>query len=353
MEGLKNKNSQLIGIGLILVLMTASIAYVLKDESPASIFKAVTSVSPVYILIGIVLMALYIMCEGINIWITMKALKKETTIKDCLGYGFVGFYFSSVTPSASGGQPAQIFFMKRDGLSVTSSSLSLMIILFAHQVVVIFYAILAFIVRPNFSVSNATGLNLLLIFGFVSNAFILVGILILVIAPKLAFKIVNVVGLLLYKLRIAKNRERIKNKISKSLEEYEKGAMYMKKNPKVILYVTLVTIVQITILFSIPYVIYTGFGKSGISIWDIVMTQAILNIAVSSLPLPGAVGATESIFVSMFRNFFGSNLVIPGMLLTRISNFYSLFIISAIISLMMYLNTTKKNNIANIGKGES
>lgn len=336
MEGLQNKKSQLLGIGFMLILMIASIMYVLKDESINSVMAAIHSVKAGYILIAIALMLGYIICEGINIWITMRALNKKTSVKDCIEYGFVGFYFSSITPSSSGGQPAQVYFMNRKGISITSSSLGLMILLFAHQLVVMLYGLIALFIKPEFMVSHKAGFHLLLAYGLISNAIILFGILFLIFSPKVVFKILNTMGKLLYKIRIIKNKDKLREKISQSLEEYERGAIYMKENPKILLYVILVTILQITMLFAIPYVIYLGFGLRKFSMMDLILTQAILNIAVSSLPLPGAVGASESVFVDMFRNFFGS-LVVPGMLLTRIANFYIVLIISGIVSLISYI----------------
>ena len=164
----------------------------------------------------------------------------------------------------------------------------------------------------------------------------------LVYWPKLVFKILNFFGLLLHRSRIIKNKEKIEKKISSSVEEYERGAIYMRNNPILLLKVTVLTLVQISLLYAVPYVVYRGFGLSGYTIMDLILMQAILNIAVSSLPLPGGVGASESLFLSMFMVFYGKKLLVPGMLLTRISNFYSVLVISGIISLIMYLWPSKK-----------
>ena len=311
MEGLKNKKSQFIGITIMAVLMVFTVSQVLKGESIDSIVTALRSVKPIYILTGIGMMLLYASLEGVNIWLIIRGLKYRTSILKCIGYGFVGFYFSSITPSASGGQPAQVYYMKKDGISVTASSLSLMLILFAHQLVVVIYALI--------------GLLTLLVYW-----------------PKLVFKILNFFGLLLHRSRIIKNKEKIEKKISSSVEEYERGAIYMRNNPILLLKVTALTLVQISLLYAVPYVVYRGFGLSGYTIMDLILMQAILNIAVSSLPLPGGVGASESLFLSMFMVFYGKKLLVPGMLLTRISNFYSVLVISGIISLIMYLWPSKK-----------
>ena len=347
MEGLKNKKSQFIGITIMVVLMVFTISQVLKGESVDSIMRALRSVKPIYILVGIGMMLVYASFEGINIWLIVKGLKQKTSIFKCIGYGFVGFYFSSITPSASGGQPAQVYFMKKDGISVTSSSLTLMLILFTHQLVVVIYALVGVLLNTNIGGSQLAN-TLLLAFGFITNALLLIGIIMLVYWPKLVFKILNFFGLLLHRTRIIKNREKIEKKISSSVEEYERGAIYMRNNPILILKVTLLTVVQISLLYAVPYVIYKGFGLSGYSVMDLILMQAILNIAVSSLPLPGGVGASESLFLGMFSVFYGKKLLILGMLLTRISNFYSVLVISGIISLVMYLWPSKNQVVEDI-----
>lgn len=339
MEGLQNKKSQIFGLVFILVLMAGSFIYVFKDQSISEIISAVLKVNPMFIISSIILMSFYVVCEGINIWIVMKELDKKTSFIKCIGYGFVGFYFSGITPSASGGQPAQVYFMKKDKLSITSSSLSMMVLLFAHQLVIIVYGVIGLLSKNNYNLENILALKILLVYGFLSNAVILFGILILIFSPKIAYKIVNFFGVLLYKIKVIKNREKIRVSIEKSLVEYEKGARYMKKNPKVLFKVGVVTFFQITAQFAIPYIIYRGFNLASYSLWSIICIQAILNIAVSSLPLPGSVGANESLFVDVFKNIFGASFVIPGMLLTRISNFYTLMLISGIISLVLFLKT--------------
>lgn len=343
MEGLQDKKKQFMGIGFIVVLMCVTIGYILKDESPQKVINTILSIKPVYIIGTIALMVFYILCEGLNIWITLKALKIKTKMIDCFGYGFVGFYFSGITPSASGGQPAQVYFMNRGKIPVSISSLSLMILLFAHQLVIVVFGIIGLFSKMDYAVTFKSGMNLLLLYGFLSNTFILLGILMLVIAPNTVFKIVNFFGRLLYKVKIIKNKEKIRKKIARSLEEYEDGAIYMRENPRVIVYVVLVSLLQVFAFFAIPYVIYKGMGLNGYNLGDLVFAQAVLNIAVSSLPLPGAVGASESIFVNMFKTFFGSKLVIPGMLLTRIANFYFALILSGLISVIIYIKSIKNS----------
>ena len=77
------------------------------------------------------------------------------------------------------------------------------------------------------------------------------------------------------------------------------------------------TFCQLTALFSVPLVVYYAFGLTGSGALDIIGTQALVTLAVASLPLPGAVGASEGGFVAAMRLFFGAGLVTPAVLVSR------------------------------------
>ncbi len=67
----------------------------------------------------------------------MTSLGKKTKLHQCIRYSFIGFFYSCITPSASGGQPAQIYYMSKDGLDVSVSTLVLMIVTITYKAVLV------------------------------------------------------------------------------------------------------------------------------------------------------------------------------------------------------------------------
>lgn len=67
-----------------------------------------------------------------------------------------------------------------------------------------------------------------------------------------------------------------------------------------------------------------------------------MTLAVSNLPLPGAVGASEGGFVTAMTLFFGPALVTPAVLVSRGISFYSFLIISGGITLLVHLRSAGK-----------
>ena len=56
--------------------------------------------------------------------------------------------------------------------------------------------------------------------------------------------------------------------------------------------------------------------------------QSVLFLATSGLPLPGAIGASESVFLTLYGTAFGEQLLSPAMLLNRGISFYLFVLIT-------------------------
>ncbi len=98
-----NKKNKLLGNIIFFVLLVVLTLYVLlKDEDIFTIFYTIMSSKLEFLLIGILSMLLYLMCEAINIGRTLKILKEKSSFAKDMKYALIGFFFSSVTPAASG-----------------------------------------------------------------------------------------------------------------------------------------------------------------------------------------------------------------------------------------------------------
>lgn len=83
-----------------LIILTFSIIF--KGQDLSQILSVVQTVKKEYILIAIICMFFYMSCEAINIGRTLKALEEKTSFLRNLKYALIGFFFSSITPAASG-----------------------------------------------------------------------------------------------------------------------------------------------------------------------------------------------------------------------------------------------------------
>ena len=164
-----NRKRTWLGAALLLALMGATGFLLLREQPVARLAAVLGQVKPLYVLAGLGLMLLFIGCEALCSRLILSRLGHRAPYRRCLGYSFTGFYFSSITPSSTGGQPAQIYYMSRDGIPAAHGTLNMMLIAVCYQVVVLLYALGVVLFRFDLLANLGGGLALLLLFGGAVN----------------------------------------------------------------------------------------------------------------------------------------------------------------------------------------
>ena len=281
-------------VNTIIFLFFISLTFfvIFKEDNVGEIFKIIQKVDIKFIAIAILCMCCFILSEGINIARTLKLLECKVNFINSIKYALIGFFFSSVTPSASGGDPMQLYYMKKDGLPIGHSALALLTEFSSFQFVTVIIALIGFIINYNFIQNSVGNIKYLLLIGVAINVAILAIILLTIFSNKIIHILLNLVCKILEKLHYRKVAS-FKEKCLEQIQEYKAGSKLLKRNKKILFKIILTTIVQIVLYHSIPYIIYLSFGLNEANFLQFLSLQAVLYISVSSIPLPGAVGASE------------------------------------------------------------
>ena len=328
-------------IFIILIILTFYI--ILKDQDIVGIIQVLRSVRLEYVLIAIIAMLIYLFLETVNMGRTLKTLNEKSSFIQNFKYVLIGFFFSSITPAASGGQPMQIYYMHKDGISVANSTLSLLINLCSFQIITISFAMISLIFNHKYL---TTGLVWLFVIGVTLNSIALALLLIGIFSKRLSAWLVKIAVKILSFFKI-KNIEDKQEKLEKELFKYQGSAAYIKQNANVMLKTILTTFVQILFYYSIPFWVYWAFGFGEYNIIQIISLQAILYATVSGIPLPGAVGVSEGGFLGIFKNVFTTETLNSAMILNRGVSFYLFVLISAILVISQTFITNKRLDLNN------
>ena len=318
----------------MLALIALTAYFILKDNQLPALALVFGQVNPWYLALGIVVMACSLLCEGKCYYVVFKSFGQKVSFLNNFLYAIIGFYFCAITPSSSGGQPAQMYYMKKDGINLSFATLAVMIITVVNQFVMLLIAAVMFLVESSFIESNLSQMYIVLIYSTIANVLIMGGIVFCIFSKKLVRRFIPWLGKVLVKVHIVKDAQSFSNKALHQIDEYIEGAEYIKKNPAILFKVMFWTILQLSLMYLVTFCVYKAFALNQYSILQVFSIQAILFLAVSALPLPGAVGAAESGFVVMFNTLFGQALVVPAMLLSRGINFYLFLVISGIVTVV-------------------
>ena len=333
-----NVKKNLLNIGFLVALLVLTLWLIFKDQDIGQIFKLIGEISPIFLLICFVLVILYVCSESVIIKYLLSTVNIRVPLINCIRYSFVGFFYSCITPSASGGQPMQIYYMKRQNIDIPIATIILMLVTIEYKFVLVALG-LGLVIFGQGLLSTLDGEVVFFLYvGIVLNVVCVAFMSILVFMPNTAkFGIIKGYNLM-KKLHIMKEKNNRAERLDASMEKYKAASVYLKSNTLAVFNTTLISFLQRFFLFFITYIVYIAMGNSEENAITITLLQSIVSIAVDMLPLPGGMGISERLYLLIFSPIFGgSTAAVASMMVSRGFSYYVLVIVSAVIAIIAHL----------------
>jgi glycosyltransferase 2 family protein len=347
----KNKHLHLISTLFMLALVAVTLVVIFRETSLDEIWSAVRSANPWWLFATLGAAIFASLMFGVALHIALRALYgKPISFFRNIGFGFIGQYYTAVTPAGVAGQPMQLYYMIAYGVEVSYASLALLLVNAAHQLVVLLIPTVLFPFRASLILNNLGGFLWLFLFGSLINIGLILFLLFAMFSKNFASRIVHKAISLLARIHILKNPQKLEDRVAKQIALYKKGAEVFKNHKWLLAAEFGCYMLLLGSQFVIPFFIYRAFNLSQYGMIDFIALQSVLYLAVCFLPIPGSAGASESGFVQLFRVLFQSALIVPAMLLSRVASFYFILILSGTVSLAMQLVLTyrKKHTKASL-----
>ena len=273
----------------------------------------------------------------------LNVFNRKISLKKGIFYSSVEFYFSGITPSSTGGQPVQLYYMTKDKIPVKTSYIVLVLNTIYFKIVLLVLSIIVMIFKGDYIFSNDFIYILFFILGFIADLVMVVLGFMLLGHKKLIKKVLTFFYKVGMRFKLIKNK--IENKhIEDIMEKYNEEIKTLTKNKKTLVISFIVTLLQRLMLFSIAYVVYRALGFNKYSYLDLLTIQVSVQTAIEVLPLPGGACLSENMIHDMFNKIFNSNFADVGMLLTRTFSFYIPLLASGFI-VLLYTTISKKKKI--------
>lgn len=351
---MKNNKKYIFDIALLVFIFLLTYRLMFRGQDISEVMDNLFCASGKWIFAGAISAIVYVCCEGVVICYMLHILKQRIGIFSCLKYAFIGFFFSYITPSASGGQPAQMYYMGKDGINPGFSGLIMLIITIAYKSMLMVIGAVFFVFKYDFVKTHTSGIHGLMILGiFMNSAFIALLVLMLGKPEFMRRAGLYIVSFFGGKGMIkSRENEKFRKKINVVCDNYSAGAEYIKRNPKSVFVIFLITAAERILLLAVIWAVYRSFGLYGSSFSDMIALQSMIGVAVEMLPLPGAAGITESCFLRVFNKIFTDAMVRPALLASRGLSFYLILIIGAAVTFVAQINVLGREK-ANKGRTEA
>lgn len=332
MKKIKPKN--LFNILFLTVVFGLTLWSVFRGEDFAQVLNYLSTAAPLYIVPSIICVLLFIAGEAVVIFYLMRALGTLVGFSHCCLYSFIGFFYSCITPSASGGQPMQVVAMRKDKIPVAVSTVVLAIVTITYKLVLVLIGVAVLLIRPPQMMMYLEPVESIINLGLALNIACIAILFLLVFHPNLIRVLAERVLNLLNRIRPFRNLQAQKDRLERILGQYQGTAEFYRSHKHVIVNVFLLTFLQRWILFTITWFTYRSFSLSGQSMPLITGLQAMISVAADMLPLPGGMGISENLFLEIFQPIFGEDLILPGMMISRGISYYTQLLISGIMTVV-------------------
>ncbi len=252
-----------------------------------------------------ILLILFYLLDTLRLFYILKTLNMHVGFLYMIKLTFINIFISNITPFATGGGFAQIYFLNRKGIplggaTAASSMRTLLPILFF------------FITTPVILLFNQRFLTL---FSGQHKIYIYLLVILYICLMVVFYKLIKNPAILKYifsniinllnRIHLIKNNKLpiIQKKISVEIDSFSKNISYffLGKKLNIIISLTL-TILYLLVLFLFPVLLLNGLHYK-ISPFTVIAIQIVITFMTYFAPTPGATGVAEGGFSLIFSSF--------------------------------------------------
>lgn len=342
----------------VFVVATSLAIYILLKDNFIETFSAFTNVMWWPVVIIIVFVMLSFLISGLTWTFLSKMYKKDYKYYQGLFNGMIGMYFANITPSSSGGQFAQAYIFKKQGLNVANSASILMMEFIVFQICNVIFSSICFIAGYNGLIGQIKAIDLFGItfsplwlagIGFTINALI-IGLQFGLAYCKPLHRLIFNQGIdLLAKFHLISNPNRKRANLILQIATFRIELKRLLTNWKLMVFIVLFTCTNILLLNSINYfasLAAAGYSNPHPTYGQSLCLSGYLNLLAGIFFTPGNSGAAELGFYQIFISFFGNNNVICNVanIISRSMSFYLKTFLGAIVFLCYHSRATERYN---------
>ena len=333
----------LLNIGVVVGILAYQLSS--EDMDIEAIGTVIKNLNWGIIFLILIVFAFLMFLETLKFWILIWKTTKHN--RPALSYkvSSVGKYYDALTPLASGGQPFQIYYMNKRGLT---GSQALSVCMGKYVIQQIAYIIFTFIIMIlsislPFDSIGATVVSATSWVGFALNFSLIFIIALISINKKVGDKLVSGFLKFFHKIKIIKNYDKQYQKIQKVVSDYQTTMKKFAKEKATFFSQLALSFLFLFFHYCIPFLIYAAFYGFNFELFGQIFIYCVMiDLAVSFMPMPGGTGASELSFLALFASLFGKSENVLALLIWRFFTYYIYIVQGLFTTLYDYFRGNKK-----------
>lgn len=318
---------------IILVLITLLILFLILKDDFNNIVHELVNANFLFIILAFICLLLVFVFDGLAYYKIIKSYDQNYSFIKVLRMLIITKFFNGITPFSTGGQPMQVYMLKKDGFRLTKASNIIIQNFIIYQAALVLYGLIAMAINAKFNYfKNITILKDLIILGFLINTGVMIGLFIISFSNKFNHFIVNKSINILSKLKLVKDKEKTLNKWNERVDDFHEGATFLKNNKLLCLESFIYNLLSLTAIYVMPYFVIMALGNvNDVTPLKSIVSSAYILIIGSFVPIPGASGGIEYGYLQFFGSFIKGGILKASLLIWRFISYYFPMIIGAIV----------------------
>lgn len=307
---------------IIIIAITAIILYFVLKDNFAQKIEYLLSFDIKWLILSFLLIIAYWFLKGLVLYYCASKVNKKYTEKKGILLMITTQFFHAITPFAAGGQPWQIYKLKKDGLTLGQSTNVVIQDFIAYQIALVFLggcAITANYIMHIFPSDSL--LKKLVTIGFIINTVVVIVLFVVAFSKKWNKKIIDGTVTLLHKLKIIKDKEEKLKKSEKFIHNFHQSAIILFKDKFNMIRIISLNFIALVGQYLIPFTLLMGLGIY-INPLLVIITSAYVMLIGSMVPIPGGTGGLEFSFLAFFKNFVTGPKLSIIMIVWRLVTYY-------------------------------
>lgn len=319
-----------ISVGTVLIITSSS-----KGFSWGCFIHFLSKADPLWMAAAFLCAFGFVYFEGCGLQCTCRFFVHPCSAGSAVFYSATDIYFSAITPSAAGGQPAALLVMMRRGIPAAVAAIALLLNLVMYTVSILAISGICIAVNPQILLHMPPAPKLFIAFGTVVQIVFIIIFLLCIFNDAIVLTVCRWCLKLLCRLHIVKNYGEKYEKLLGITKQYKECGILIKSETRLLIKVFLCNLAQRLSVILVAVCVYMGVGGVFSRAFEVFSVQALAVLGSNAVPVPGAVGVADFILLSGFRHIVADPVSVE--LLSRGISFYSTFLFCGILILTVFI----------------
>lgn len=318
---------------LLIVLVTIIVAYFALKDDFSDIMKLVAQMNVWWFAFGILMVFMYWIFQTLCLSAVSASTAEKLPFMTLFKSMVICNFFSAITPSATGGQPFQIYFLNKKGIRLGAATNLVVEQSTLYQIALVLFGLIAIVLNYFFDFfPSDTILKKLVLIGFLVNLAVIMVLCYISFGKKSNKYLILKFVRFLHKIKIIRNLDKTTAKVEQTIDNFYVSAQALNSNKEALLKGIIYNFIALAFLYIVPLIVAYSFGDyHHLSVLTTLVASAYVMLIGAFVPIPGGSGGIEYAYAAFYGFYLTGSLLMASLLIWRFITYYLSILVGGLV----------------------